>query len=67
MTHKNRYDCKNCGAVFTYDKLKIHKRDYGGIAFNDRVCPYCGSKRWSSYDDRHYLGKYVYPTQYADF
>lgn len=67
MIHKNRYDCKNCGAVFTYDKTKIHKRDYGGIAFNDRVCPHCGSISWSSFADRRYLNKFVYPLEYTDF
>lgn len=67
MIHKDRYDCKNCGAVFTYDKLNIVKRDYGGIAFSESVCPFCGGREWSSFNDRNYLAKYIYPSEYADY
>lgn len=67
MIHKNKYDCRKCGAVLTYNQLNIKKRDYGGIALRDICCPYCGCTEVSSYEDRHYLGKFVYPSEYIDY
>lgn len=66
MIRESKYDCHQCGAILTYNQLNIKQRDYGGIALQDKCCPYCGSTEVSKFSDRQTLGKFVYPSEYAD-
>lgn len=59
MVQQLTCNCRACGNVFDYDKLKIVERKLYNISTQEKVCPVCESCQWEVLQQRRFLDRYL--------